>query len=129
MRLSNMIEGPLYPDSFKQFNTTILSQRAIATAGDKQPRTELMGDVVYVSLPLFKVKRSEPQVSNVSLEPATKKVQAYWPAVLAVLAAGAYFTLSGRKERHLAQRDSAELRGRIKALKSKLRALEGVGGV
>ncbi|PLJ77501.1 hypothetical protein [Infirmifilum sp. SLHALR2] len=129
MRLSNMIEGPLYPDSFKQFNTTILSQRATATAGDKQLRTELMGDVVYVSLPLFKVKRSEPQVSNVSLEPATKKVRAYWPAVLAVLAAGAYFTLSGRKEKHLAQRDSAELRGRIEALKSKLRALEGVGGV
>ncbi len=129
LKLSNLLDSPLYPASFKEFNSTILSQQAVATSGGRALRTDLMGDVVYVSLPLYKVKRSEPQVSNISLEPSTKRIQAYWPAVLAVIAVGTYLALSSRREKHAAPDRFAELSRRIGDLKSKLQALEVGSGV
>ncbi|QOJ78687.1 hypothetical protein IG193_08025 [Infirmifilum lucidum] len=124
LKLSNLLDSPLYPASFKEFNSTILSQQTVATSGDKALRTDLMGDIVYVSLPPYKVKRSEPQVSNIGLEPPTKRIQTYWPAVLAVIAVGAYLALSSRREGHVTSDRVAELRRRIGDLKNKLQALE-----
>lgn len=121
LRLAASLEAQSYPEGLLEFNRTIMSQR-VEPLGDPKVRSELMSDVVYVSLPLVKLKRSEPQV----LAPLPKAAaQRSWSvaglAVLLILAAalyGLYFVSSKRTK------SSEEILAEIRQLRERLLRLE-----
>ncbi|MEZ0346812.1 MAG: hypothetical protein ABWK01_09690 [Infirmifilum sp.] len=123
LKMSRLLDTPVYPESFLQYNKTIFSQQVVSTTGNISLKTDLMSDVVYIAIPLVKLKRSEPQVSNVSLETPSSRVQAYWPLVFALVAAGFHFTLL-RKRNDVEKYAATGLEDRIKALKTRLSSLE-----
>ncbi|MGC8987123.1 MAG: hypothetical protein ACP5GL_01710 [Infirmifilum sp.] len=124
LKVTQLLDSPAYPESFKQYNSTIFAQKTLSRTPGLEVNTELMGDVVYVSLPIVKIKRSEPQISGVSLETPARKIHAYWPLALSVIAAGVYIVMFRRRSWTSEKTSTADLANRIGILKAKLQSIE-----
>mgnify|MGYP001772609999 CR=1 FL=1 len=123
-KLANLLDAPVYPESFVKLNSTILSQQTVSNTPSVNLKTDLMGDIVYISLPLVKIKRSEPQVSNVSLESPATKVQGYWPIIFTILIAGVYVSLLRHRALNTGKASATDFENRIRTLKEKISRLE-----
>ncbi len=123
-KMTTLIDSNPYPDSLLEFNRTISSQM-VEPVGGSQLRSELMSDAVYVSLPLVKLKRSEPQVASLPVNSTAP--QQHSALLLLPLAASALFAFAMAR-RNSRRARSAALIGEIRLLRERLVRLEGGGG-
>jgi len=124
-KMTSLIDSSPYPESLLEFNRTIASQ-VVEPIGGGQLRSELMSDAIYVSLPLVKLKRSEPQVASLPVNPAAP----YQHATLLLLPFTASVLLVLAIARRNSRRSkSAALISEIRLLRERLTRLEGGGSV
>jgi hypothetical protein len=123
-KMTTLIDSNPYPDSLLEFNRTISSQM-VEPVGGSQLRSELMSDAVYVSLPLVKLKRSEPQVASLPVNSTAP--QQHSALLLLTLAASALFVFA-MVRRNSRRARSAALIGEIRLLRERLARLEGGEG-
>ena len=123
-KMTTLIDSNPYPESLLEFNRTISSQM-VEPVGGSQLRSELMSDAVYVSLPLVKLKRSEPQVASLPVNSTAP--QQHSALLLLPLAASALFAFAMAR-RNSRRARSAALIGEIRLLRERLARLEGGGG-
>jgi len=122
-RMTSLIDSSPYPEGLLEFNKTISSQ-LVEPVGSSQLRSELMSDAIYVSLPLIKLKRSEPQVASLPVSPVDMQQHTtllLLPLVASTLLAFSVARRSSRRSR------SAALVGEIRLLRERLARLEGGG--
>ncbi|MFZ8854744.1 MAG: hypothetical protein ACO2OQ_01100 [Thermofilaceae archaeon] len=123
-KMTTLIDSNPHPDSLLEFNRTISSQM-VEPVGGSQLRSELMSDAVYVSLPLVKLKRSEPQVASLPVNSTAP--QQHSELLLLPLAASALFVFA-MVRRNSRRARSAALIGEIRLLRERLARLEGGEG-
>ena len=77
-----------------------------------------MGEAYYFSLSFIKIKRSEPNISNITLESPQKKITSIWPvALLVVVLAIASFI--GKRRQQSSSIDKEKI-ARLNALRKRI---------
>lgn len=121
LKLASSLEAQPYPEGLLEFNRTITSQ-VVEPIGEVSVKSELMSDVVYVSLPLLKLKRSEPQALTLPSYAAPRRSGlALELAALLLVAAATYAVLSKSNKR---ARGSEQMLAEIRQLRERLSRLE-----
>lgn len=121
LKLAVTLEAQPYPEGLLEFNRTITSQ-VVEPIGGASIRSELMSDVVYVSLPLLKLKRSEPETLTLTTRAASPRSGlALELAALLILAAATYAVYIKNSKR---SREVKQVMSEISRLRERLSRFE-----
>uniref|UniRef100_A0A7C1GQI3 Uncharacterized protein n=1 Tax=Thermofilum adornatum TaxID=1365176 RepID=A0A7C1GQI3_9CREN len=126
-KMSKIETAEYFPEGFKSFNETFYKQIVVSETPGVSVRTDFMGEAYYFALPSIKIKRSEPDVSNVTLETPQKRIASLWPVALIAVVLGVAFFI-GRKGQQTSSIDEEKL-ARLYALRDKISRIMGGSNV
>jgi hypothetical protein len=125
-RVERVKTAEYFPEGFREFNQTFYKQIVESNSPEATIRTDFMGEAYYFSLPAIKIKRSEPNVSGLTIDSNPKKISSLWPVPVAAAILGAVLFI-GRRGNRYGNLDEERV-ARLNALRERISRIMGETG-